>query len=292
MSTVSQRAAPVITDADFERFREFFYKRTGIHFTSAKRYFVDKRLQLSISESGEGSFTAWFASLRLGLKPDLLQRLVNNLTVNETYFLREDYQFDCLVQSVLPELMARRARTGAAGDPVRILSMPCSTGEEPYSIALRLLEEWPPIETVDVAIVAADIDTNVLAAARHGRYGVRSVQRVPQEWLAKYFTRHGRGHYRVSDDIRAAIEFTTANICDPGSMAVFMNFDVVFCRNLLIYFDEVSSRRATENLYAALRPGGYLFLGHSESMSRISGIFTPCRFPEGLVYQRPMTGGA
>ena len=88
---------PVITDADFARFRDFFYKRTGIQFTTAKRYFVDKRLHTCISEAGEASFTAWFASLRLGLKPDLLQNLVNQLTVNETYFMREDYQFDCLL---------------------------------------------------------------------------------------------------------------------------------------------------------------------------------------------------
>lgn len=291
LSVPQAMTAAVISDADFERFRDFFYKRTGIQFTTAKRYFVDKRLQNCIAEAGESSFAAWFASLRLNVKPDLLQRLVNQLTVNETYFLREDYQFDCLVRSVLPKIMAERARTRSRDEPIRILSIPCSTGEEPYSIALRLLAEWPLIESVDVAIHGADIDTNALTSARHGRYGVRSMQRIPPDWLTTYFVPDGRDNYRVSDEIRAAIEFTRVNICDPAAMTTFFGFDVIFCRNLLIYFDEVSSRRATENLYAALRPGGYLFLGHSESMSRISGIFTPCRFPEGLIYQRPMTGG-
>jgi chemotaxis protein methyltransferase CheR len=288
---IPQETFPVITDADFERFRDFFYKRTGINFTPAKRYFVDRRLQVSIAESGESSFANWFTALRFGIRPDLLQGLVNNLTVNETYFLREDYQFDCLVRSALPDTMSRRSRFGLGNEPVRILSIPCSTGEEPYSIALRLLEEWPQISQVDVSIVAADIDTNVLTAARRGRYGARSLQRVPDQWLTRYFTRHGHGHYRIRDDIREAVEFVTANICDSASMASFLNFDIVFCRNLLIYFDEVSARRAAENLYDALRPGGYLFLGHSESMSRISGIFAPVRFPEGLVYQRPLSGG-
>ena len=277
-----QTSGATITDADFERFRDFFYKKTGIQFTPAKRYFVDKRLQACIADAGESTFAAWFASLRLGLKADLLQRLVNQLTVNETYFLREDYQFDCLLRSVLPKVMA----TKGPGVEVRILSMPCSTGEEPYSIALRLLEEWPPIDSVDVSIHAADIDTNALASARQGRYGTRSLQRVPPTWLDRHFTRDGPEHHRISDDIREAIEFNSVNICDPASMRRYTSFDAIFCRNLLIYFDEVSSRQATENLYSALRPGG-----HSESMSRISGIFAPCRFPEGLVYQRPMTGG-
>ena len=174
---------------------------------------------------------------------------------------------------------------------MRILSVPCSTGEEPYSIALRLLEEWPLIDSVDVSIHAADIDTEVLAAARTARYGTRSLQRVPREWLARYFTPDGDQHHRVNAELRDAVEFSSVNICDPVAMRNFARFDVVFCRNLLIYFDEVSARQATENLYSALRPGGYLFLGHSESMSRISGIFAPCRFPEGLVYQRPVSGG-
>lgn len=282
-------AATAITDAEFERFRDFFYRRTGIHFADSKRYFVDGRLLACIEEAGETSFTAWFASLRLGIKPDLLQKLVNQLTVNETYFMREDYQFDCLLRSVLPEVLADRRLIGG---PVKILSLPCSTGEEPYSIAIRLLEEWPPIETVDVEIHAADIDTNVLDAAREGRYCGRSVQRVPASWLVKHFTRDGDSCYRVSDDIRDAIDFSLVNVCDARAMRMLAGFDVIFCRNMLIYFDEVSTRQATENIYASLRPGGFLFLGHSESMSRISGIFTPRLFPDGIAYQRPKTGGA
>ena len=171
---------------------------------------------------------------------------------------------------------------------MKILSLPCSTGEEPYSIALRLLEEWPHIDHLDVEIHGADIDSDVLARAGHASYGERSLQRVPKPWVAKYFTvgrrrplsaRRGhprRGHAAPDQRLR-----------HRGRCAQFRDFDVIFCRNVLIYFDELSSRRAAENLYGALRPGGYLFLGHSESMSRISPIFTPTRLPEGIVYQRP-----
>jgi chemotaxis protein methyltransferase CheR len=273
-----------LTESDFERFREYFYKRTGIQFSASKRYFVDKRIDHCVRASGFDTFAGWFGALRLGDQPTLLQDLINRLTVNETYFLREDYQFDALLNAVLPAVLKNRGRTEG---PIRILSLPCSTGEEPYSIALRLLEEWPPIDEVDVEIHGADIDSEVLDRARHASYGERSLQRVPKRWVAKYFNPVGAGRYQLDEGIRGAVTLHQVNVCDTAAMRRFRDFDVVFCRNVLIYFDELSSRRAAENLYGTMRPGAYLFLGHSESMSRISPIFTPTRLPEGIVYQRP-----
>jgi len=274
-----------LTDAEFERLREYFYKRTGIQFSPAKRYFVDKRIETCIKSSGHAHFSTWFAALRLGNRPEIGQELINQLTVNETYFLREDYQFDALLRSVLPRIIDDRRN--APMTPIRIMSLPCSTGEEPYSIAMHLLESWPPIHTFDVEIHAADIDSDVLARAQQGIYSERSVHRVPKTWMDSYFKRLSRDSYQISGDLRSAVTFHRLNITDTTQMRDFVNFDVIFCRNVLIYFDELSSRRAAENLYGALRPGGYLFLGHSESMSRISPIFDPVRFPEGIAYQRP-----
>ncbi|GAA0709158.1 protein-glutamate O-methyltransferase CheR [Dactylosporangium roseum] len=276
-----------LSDAEFERFREYFYKRTGIQFTPAKRYFVDKRIETCVRSSGHPTFGTWFSALRVGDRPELLQELTNQLTVNETYFMREDYQFDALLDPVLPRVLAEHTRAGRSQGPVKILSLPCSTGEEPYSIAMRLLEEWPAIVHVDVEIHAADIDSDVLARARHGSYGGRSLQRVPKPWLAKHFQAVAAGRYQIDATIRDAVTFHRVNVCDTNAMRVFTDFDVIFCRNVLIYFDELSSRRAAENLFGALRPGGYLFLGHAESMSRISPIFTPERLPQGIAYQRP-----
>ena len=284
MSPVSSPES-TLSDANFERLRGYFYDHTGIQFTAAKRYFVDKRIASCISDSGEPTFGAWFAALRLGTRPELSQQLINHLTVNETYFLREDYQFDSLLTSVLPRVMAERRRTGRGG-PVRIMSLPCSTGEEPYSIALRLLEEWPLIDQVDVEIHAGDIDSAVLASARKGIYGTRSLQRVPRAWRERYFQHVDDDQYQLTRMIRNAITFFKVNVCDTVQMTAYSNFDVIFCRNVLIYFDPLSCRRAAENLYGALRPGGYLFLGHSESMSRISPIFNPVRLPEGIAYER------
>ena len=284
MSPVSSPEA-TLSDANFERLRDYFYHHTGIQFTAAKRYFVDKRVAFCISDSGEPTFGAWFAALRRGTRPELSQQLINQLTVNETYFLREDYQFDSLLTSVLPRVMAERRRLGRSG-PIRIMSLPCSTGEEPYSIALRLLEEWPLIDQVDVEIHAGDIDSAVLASARNGVYGARSLQRVPRAWRDRHFEHVDDDQYQLTRMIRNAVTFSKVNVCDSAQMTAYTDFDVIFCRNVLIYFDPLSCRRAAENLYGALRPGGYVFLGHSESMSRISPIFHPVRLPEGIAYER------
>ena len=285
----TRSAAPALREADFTLLRDYVYRRTGIRFSESKRYFVDKRVHAMMTAFGTTDFATYFSALRLG-DESLVQKLVNELTVNETYFLREDYQFDGLIRSVLPRVMADRKATGRTSEPVRILSLPSSTGEEPYSIAIRLLEEWPLIDRVDVSIVAGDIDTRVLAAARAGVYGARSLQRMPEALLRRYFEPAGCDAHRIIDDLRDAVDFRKINIYDAASMQAYREFDVIFCRNLLIYFDEVSCRSAAENLFSALRPGGFVFLGHSESMSRISPIFTPQRFPEGIAYQRPMPG--
>lgn len=283
MSPPDQAAGP-ITEADFERLSEFFYQRTGISFAASKRYFVDKRVLACMEEYGTDSFAVYFSALRLSLEPGLVQRLVNALTINETYFLREDYQFDILVRHALPAIVAGRP----TGTPVRILSLPCSTGDETYSLAISLLDSWRAIDEIDVEIVGADIDTEVLDRAERGIFGPRALQRLPRSVLERYFEPLGDGRHQVSAELSGAVRFLPANLTDVASMSRMRNFDVVFCRNLLIYFDELSSRTAAQNLFDAMRPGGFLFLGHAESMSRISSIFLPRRFDAGIVYQKPL----
>ncbi len=273
-----------ITDADFQRFRDFFYRKTGIWFEENRRYFVDKRLVERIRETGHDSFRSYFTMVRFQASGEELQNLINIMTVNETYFFREEYQFDCLVRSVLPEVMKNKR----PDDPVRILCMPCSTGEEPYSIAIKLVEEWPEIDEVDVELVGTDIDTTVLERARQGIYTKRSVQHVPPALLKKYFDPLPGNHWQLKAFMRQCVDFRQANVTDAADMKRFRGFDVVFCRNLLIYFDDRSRREAAENLFGVMNPGGFIMLGHSESMSRISSLFKVRRFPEAIVYQRPL----
>jgi chemotaxis protein methyltransferase CheR len=275
---------PLITDADFQKFAEFFYRKTGIHFDAGKRYFVDKRLTDRIAARGAETFRAWFTALRFESDGAELQRLVNAMTVNETYFFREAYQFDCLVNHMLDEIAARKR----PGSRIRIWSIPSSTGEEPYSIAIYLLERWAGIDRYDVEILSSDIDTAVLQSAQAGVYSARSVGQLPPAYLKKYFTPQGANEWRISRDLVDAVEFSRVNLSEPADTRRFRDIDVIFCRNLLIYFDDLSRRVAAEALFDALNPGGFVCLGHSESMSRMSSLYTMRRFPEAMVYQRPL----
>ncbi|MGA2890068.1 MAG: protein-glutamate O-methyltransferase CheR [Terracidiphilus sp.] len=274
---------PVISDEDFLKFKEFFYRRTGISFEPTKRYFVDKRLIERIGITGTGTFRGYFTFLRLQASGEELQQLTNIMTVNETYFLREEYQFQCLVNSILPEIV--RHRIGS--DAIRIWCIPSSSGEEPYSIAMYLLEHWSGIAEWDVEIISSDIDTSILRRARAGRYSLRSVQHMPAAWLKRYFKSIGE-EYQLCDNIRDAVEFTRVNLSEPSETLSYRNFDVVFCRNLLIYFDDISRQTAAETFYEVMNPGGFICLGHSESMSRISSLFRVRKFPEAIVYQKSL----
>jgi chemotaxis protein methyltransferase CheR len=221
--------------------------------------------------------------MRFQASQDEAQKLVNLMTVNETYFFREEYQLKCMVGPVLDEV-ARRVRPG---NPIRILSMPCSTGEEPYSIAIYLLESWPPIHRLDVEIVATDINTRVLDHCLEGVFGARSVQYLPARVLQRHFRQISAERYQISEDLRGAVTFSQLNLNDALQTKRLRGFDVIFCRNLLIYFDDASRRQAAETFYDALNPGGFIFLGHSESMSRVSSLFKVRKFSDAIAYQKP-----
>ncbi len=275
-------ALPSISEEDFHKFREFFYRKTGIQFEESKRYFVDKRLLERMAATNNALFRSYFTMLRFQATGEELQVLTNLMTVNETYFFREEYQFKCLVNSILPHLVERKRDQG----PIRIWVIPSSSGEEPYSIAIYLLEKWAGIHHYDVEIIASDIDTKILEQAKRGFYSDRSVGQMPLPYLQKYF-RSSRDGHQMCDDLRGAVEFTRVNLSEPADTRPYRNFDVVFCRNLLIYFDDLSRKTAAETFFDALKPGGFICLGHSESMSRISSLYKVVKFPEAIVYQKP-----
>ncbi len=278
----------LVSDTEFGLFQEYFYRRTGIVFGPTKRFFVERRLAARMSTRSALSVRNYLAMLKYeDPAGSEFQVLVNSLTVNETYFYREEYQFECLVSSMLPTLVA--GRTPGEGTPIRIWSLPCSTGEEPYSMAIRLLDDWPDVDCYDVEIVGSDIDANVIAHARQGIYDDRSVKNLPERVKRRYFESIPNGLWQISDTLRGSVDFGILNINNAADMRRQRNqFDVVFCRNMLIYFDDISRRAAVEAIFDSLRPGGFICLGHSESMSRISSLFILRKFPEAVVYQKPL----
>lgn len=273
-----------VTPEEIRRLCEFLYRRTGMLFAEDKRYYIDRRLHERIVATGSSSFQSYFALLRSGLEGEV-EHLVNAFTVNETYFFREEHQLRCMTNDLLPTVL----RNKPPNEPIRIWSVPCSTGEEPYSIGIWLMEHFPAVDDYQIEIVGSDIDTRVLAAASEGVYGTRSLMKLPPSLIERYFEHPSSSTYRIDAGLRNSIQFTEVNLVDARAVAQHQGFDIVLCRNLLIYFDDASRRIAAENLYDSLRPGGFVCLGHSETMSRISSLFRVCRYPDAIVYQRPET---
>jgi chemotaxis protein methyltransferase CheR len=285
MAIIAQYAGAeslAITEPEYRKFCEYFYRRTGISFGENKRYFVDKRLIERMQKTKTENFERYFDGLRRRDANAEIEHLTNLLTVNETYFYREDHQLECLASGILPELAAGRRK----GDRIRIWSMPCSTGEEPYSIAMYLLENWPQVDDYDIEIMASDIDTNVLRAAEAGVYDARSLHRLSRDLVQRYFVAAGADGFRLVDAVRQSVHFTQVNASDLEAMRAFVNLDVIFCRNMLIYFDDRSRLQTVESFYDSLVQGGFICLGHSESMSRISPLFSIRKFPQAIVYQK------
>lgn len=270
----------VLTREDLARLCDYIYRRTGMTFGESKRYYIDRRVAERMRATGDGDFRAYFARLRSD--PRELQRTVNLFTVNETYFYRELHQLRCLSRTLLPAVVADKA----PGDRVRIWSNPCSTGEEAYSIAIWLLENWSMVDAYNIEIVGSDIDTEALEAARRGLYEHRSVSHLPKSVVHAYFEPPAPS-YQLIQDLRESVVFTPANLVDRPSMEAQGEFDVIFCRNVLIYFDDASRRTAAELLYDRLKPGGFLLLGHTESMARIDDRFAVRQLEDAIVYQRP-----
>ncbi len=271
--------APRLSAADLEEICAIIYKRSGMVFGETKRYYIERRVTDLILQRRAKTVRNYISLLRGDTRESEL--LINSFTVNETYFYREQHQLSCLSNSILPDII----RSKSPGDRIRIWSMPCSSGEEPYSIALWLLENWRLVDAYNIEIVGSDIDTAILQQAIDGYFGPRSLSRLPADILERYFEPEQDQRRRLISDLRESVIFAKGNIIDRQSLAPLGRFDVIFCRNLLIYFDEAARETAARNLHGLLNPGGYICLGHTESMSRISETFEPVRFPDAIVYR-------
>jgi len=185
-----------ITPDDVRRLCEFLYRRTGMLFADDKRYYIDRRLAERIVATGSLSFQSYFAMLRADAGQEI-EHLVNAFTVNETYFYREEHQLRCMTVDLLTNVL----RGKKPEEPIRIWSIPCSTGEEPYSIAMWLMENWRPVDDYNIEIVGSDIDTRVLKSAEEGVYGERALLRLPKALIDRYFQNLGSGRYQIDEGL-------------------------------------------------------------------------------------------
>lgn len=274
---------PSLSQQEIERFAEYFYAQTGIRFADYNQDTVRKKLLQRMKVLELRTFNQYFTMVRFESSGRELQELINLLTINESYFFRELHQLQCLVEDILPAMAQRKP----AGEPLRIWTVPCARGEEPFSIAIYLMEHWDELSHIDVELLASDINTQALLDCKRGIYSPRAVSKLPQEMLERYFMPAQRG-YSLRQLLRGAVSFSRVNVVDPAQVAAFAPVDVIFCRNLLIYFDEDSRTRVLENFYEALEPGGALFLGSSESMHWVSEQFQVQQHTDTVTFHKPL----
>ena len=257
------------TRKDFDFLRRLSNQRTGIVVTDDKFDMFYSRLARRVRSLGLQSFADYCDCLEQPAHDGEIIELVNALTTNLTSFFRENHHFEYLAKQVLPEF-AQRNRTGRA---LRLWSAGCSTGEEPYSLAMVLAEQENLLRGWDIEVLASDIDSNVLAQASAGIYPINRVESLPRARLKK-FLQKGRGAQqgkaRVRDNIRRYIRFEQINLMER--LAVEMK-DVIFCRNVIIYFDRETKAQLLDKFADHLVDGGYLFIGHSESLHRVTNRF-------------------
>jgi chemotaxis protein methyltransferase CheR len=273
-----------MTDAEFRMIADLLRSVSGLHFGEESRYLLERRLARRCGELGMRSFTSYHYALRSDASGEgELAWAIDHLTTNETYFLRERRQLDALIHEIVP---AVRARAGGAGaPPVSIWSAGCSSGEEPYSIVLLALEAGL-VPGRDLRVYASDISRQMLQKARRGVYREASFRQMDSWMREKYFAPKD-GSHRISDEVKKHVHFAHLNLMDDGRTALLGSLDVVLCRNVIIYFDLETKRRVVRTFHDKLRPGGYLLLGHSESLINLSTEFQLEHLRHDMVYRRP-----
>lgn len=259
-----------ITDREFLLFRALIHREAGIFLGPAKKALLVGRLTRRLRELGLGSFGAYYR-LVVERGGEELTRLLDAVCTNETHFFREPRQFEFLERRVFPAWRAE-AIAGRRARRIRVWSAACSTGEEPCSLAMLLLDHFPPATGWEVEILGTDLSTRVLERARAAVWPLQKAAEIPQRYLKAYMlkgTGVREGRMKAGPEVRSVVRFERLNLNDEV-YAVTGLFDLIFCRNVLIYFDQSARGRVTDRLLDHLAPDGYLFLGHAESLNGLT----------------------
>ncbi|SFZ85613.1 MCP methyltransferase, CheR-type [Devosia enhydra] len=252
-----------LSDAEFTRIRARVQREAGISLSEAKRQLVVSRLSRLVRSLGLSGFTAYLDHLDHGAVAEDRQAFINALTTNLTRFFREEHHFDHLVAHV-GKLMAHPPRRSADGRPrLRLWSAGCSTGQEPYTMAMALLASHPGLKSWDFRILATDVDTDVLARAASGRYAASEADGLTPARRAMFLA-DGDGHVRIPQAAHGVVTFKPLNLMDPWPMRG--PFDAIFCRNVVIYFDKPTQMALFRRMVPMLVPEGCLYIGHSETL--------------------------
>lgn len=275
--------APNMTTAQFERLRAIVYERSGIHFQESKKYVLESRLSRRIEELEFDNFDQYLTFLTVGpYREDEFQEMFNRITINETSFFRNEPQLDVFEKQILMKLLEARRSTKR----LRLWSCACSTGEEPYTLAMQVhrtlgirLSDW------NVEILGTDISEKVLLTAQSGTYTNYSIRSTNPLMLQRYFKQNG-ANYQIDPTIKSMVRFELLNMKDAASARRFGTWDVIFCRNVMIYFDDAMKKHCVKLFHDQLATDGTLFIGHSETLRNLDVPFQPLAMPQAFAYEK------
>lgn len=271
-----------MSDEEFLVLRDFINRECGLYFEISSKYLLEKRLSRRIHEHQLSTFKDYHYFLLYDKsKQEEMGTLVDVLTTNETYFLREEYQLKAFKEEILPEMLKKKK-----DKTIRVWSAGCSSGEEPYTLAMLVLEASLPSDW-KVEIIGSDLSQRVLQIARRGVYSKSSFRVTPDKYKERFFHQDESGKYHVNDELKEKVTFGKLNLLDSQRINLIPAMDIILCRNVIIYFDNETKRKVIGNFYNKLNEGGYLLLGHSESLMNISTSFKLKHLKNDMVYQKP-----
>jgi chemotaxis protein methyltransferase CheR len=274
-----------LSEEEFRLLRDFVHERFGLFYDESQRASLRGRLAPRLALLGLTSFEDYYRYLRFAPeRAEEQQRMVSHLTNNETYFFREQPQLQVFASEILRSIRERKAAAGERS--LRLLSVGCSTGEEPLTLAMIVFDSGQFVWGWDVRVTGLDVDEAALEKARRGLYHQNSLRALTPPLLERHFTRV-EGGVRAKDGVRRSVGWRAGNLLEASSYEGLAPLDAIFCRNVLIYFSDAAVQRAVTLFHEQLAPGGYLLLGHAESLARVTSTFRPIRFQGAIVYQRP-----
>jgi chemotaxis protein methyltransferase CheR len=283
--TISMKKELKISDAEFKQLRDYIYQQSGIYIADNRKYLLENRLANRLKHLNLKSFSEYYYYLQYDPnRKDEINRLFEVVTTNETSFFRNPPQLKVFQENILPEVLDKVRKS--PGKRLRIWSAGCSTGEEPYTVSIILNEVLrQEASSFDVKITANDLSERVLVSARRGVYNEYTLRTTPKDLLGKYFE-NADGHFKVKPEVKKLVNFGQINLNDRAQLKRVERSQIIFCRNVIIYFDDEMKQRVINAFYDNLLPGGYLFIGHSESLHNISRAFKPVHFPGAIVYRK------
>lgn len=272
-----------LQEAEFRLLREIIHEHCGIFLPDNVTFLLERRLRPRLKALELDDFRSYYRYVKYtrdGYQE--LCEIVERITTNETYFFREEYQLKDFIEEIIPDVLQAHEREL----PVNIWSAGCSSGEEPYTLAM-LLNDSGFTNSFEFNILANDISQQVLDKAQDGIYREASFRETRPDVMMRYFRREG-ARFRINENIRRQVTFEQANLIDSSTLIGYRNFDVIFCRNVMIYFAKESREQLLQEFLERLRPGGYLLLGHSESLVNLSTGFELIPLKRGIVYRKPL----